>query len=63
LGPLALPRMSPVSRSCPRGQEALMSVVEFFSYQVVRAQTRELGLQLAEVYTERSARGSVVRAR
>jgi hypothetical protein len=40
-----------------------MSVVEFFTYLVGRAPTRELGLQLAEVYNERQARRPVSAAR
>jgi hypothetical protein len=33
-----------------------MSVVEFFAYLIGRSPTRELGLELAEVYTERQPR-------
>jgi hypothetical protein len=40
-----------------------MSITEFFDYLITRAPTRELGLQLAELYDARSGRRVVATGR
>jgi hypothetical protein len=40
-----------------------MSIAEFFEYLIAREPTRDLGLQLASVYDERSTRRVVVAGR